>query len=195
MKQNSVAINFVVGKELINKNGIPIMFYWDGEEDIFDALKNNEDLISWMKSQKLFEDNYTTSKIALFYFTEDENGEEKINTYHSPIQDLWNMELINEKELGTNDFIIADMFDHLYIKTFNNSYGLRKRLLDFPESISNVYDMIKARYGERVSKETIIQACRAFIQNQGEHCWNKLSQENLDYVINEIRNNYLSTKE
>lgn len=195
MKQNSVAINFVVGKELINKNGIPIMFYWDGEEDIFDALKNNEDLISWMKSQKLFEDNYTNSKIALFYFTEDENGEEQINTYHSPIQDLWNMKLINEKELGTNDFIIADMFDHLYIKTFNNSYGLRKRLLDFPDSISNVYDMIKARYGERVSKETIIQACRAFIQNQNEHCWSKLSQENLDYVINEIRNNYLSTKE
>ena len=40
MLESLVAINVISGDRIINKNGTPLLFYWDGEQDIYESLKS-----------------------------------------------------------------------------------------------------------------------------------------------------------
>ena len=44
-----VALNIFVKDEIINDGGIPILFYWNFENDLIGELKENEALQSFIK--------------------------------------------------------------------------------------------------------------------------------------------------
>ena len=70
MKDSLVAINIVNDNKLlnINGNGVPLLFYWNGEDEVLDSIFKMD-----IFKAKIYDvinnvNNYTNSKIALFYF-------------------------------------------------------------------------------------------------------------------------------
>ena len=88
MRDSLVAINIINDDKLlnINGNGIPLLFYWDGEDDVLDSIFKMD-----IFKAKIYDvinnvDNYTNSKIALFYFKYN-GDEEQYNELSVLIQD------------------------------------------------------------------------------------------------------------
>ena len=43
MKENLAAINVVCNGKLVNRNSVPLLFYWNGETDLLEDIKSNID--------------------------------------------------------------------------------------------------------------------------------------------------------
>ena len=98
MKENLAAINVVCNGKLINRNSVPLLFYWNGETDLIEDIKNNIDFMQWLEDEEILTNinNYLNSHIALFYFkSHDEDYQDQtIN-----IQELYNISTLSELKL------------------------------------------------------------------------------------------------
>ena len=61
MLESLVAINIISEDKIINKNGTPLLFYWDGEQDIYEALKSGSDFIDYLMHTVINKDKYTNA--------------------------------------------------------------------------------------------------------------------------------------
>ena len=88
---NCVAINIIADNKILNKNGVPILFYWDGKSNVIDEIKGQKVFMDFIKSKTLTVENYAYSAMTYFCFTEDENNnwEEKYNEKVIYMQDLF----------------------------------------------------------------------------------------------------------
>ena len=53
MKENLAAINVVCNGKLINRNSVPLLFYWNGETDLIEDIKNNIDFKQWLEDEEI----------------------------------------------------------------------------------------------------------------------------------------------
>ena len=90
LASNCVAINILKKTDddsvVMNKRGMPILFYWDGETDVLEDMQSKEEFVSLLKNM-INITNYTSISIAYLYFMEDVDNEFK-EVYNDKVIDL-----------------------------------------------------------------------------------------------------------
>ena len=178
---NCVAINIIADNKILNKNGVPILFYWDGKSNVIDEIKGQKVFMDFIKSKTLTVENYAYSAMTYFCFTEDENNnwEEKYNEKVIYMQDLFPLSEQSDDELAMS-YVLNINID-LYNKVFASEY--KKVSSSNKANVKGIYDNIKSKYGTRVTPVTYVEYIRSeLVKNYG-----KLSKENLNYIIDKLK--------
>ena len=178
---NCVAINVIADNKILNKNGVPILFYWDGKSNVIDEIKGQKVFMDFIKSKTLTVENYAYSAMTYFCFTEDENNnwEEKYNEKVIYMQDLFPLSEQSDDELAMS-YVLNINID-LYNKVFASEY--KKVSSSNKTNVKGIYDNIKSKYGTRVTPVTYVEYIRSeLVKNYG-----KLSKENLNYIIDKLK--------
>ena len=184
MKDSLVAINILIDENtILNKNGVPLLFYWDGNSDtLINDIYNNDSFKSLIYNSVLNDKNYANTKLALFYFTYD-NGEENYQEEISNIQHVLKLSLLDDDTRMFYKNYLWKHFEFLYNSAIHEDYGKEISLFDIDDCILDVYDKIQEKYPKRVIKSTVINYIRSELQLK-----DKLSLENTDWIIYQLEN-------
>jgi hypothetical protein len=171
-----VALNIFVKDEIINDGGIPILFYWNFENDLIGELKENEALQSFIKKNVKAKDFGDTSISGIYFnnnFTEDSDDDE-YKTFASSLQSMYNIETFNY-DLD----ILHEIFTALYLTSFKQIYGGN---LTKEDGILDIIRKLKEKYPSRISYTVL----RNYIQTQLRDTFDNLTEENKSQVINKF---------
>ena len=158
MKENLAAINVVCNDKLVNRNGIPLLFYWNGETDIIEDIGTNIDFMQWLEDEEVLNNinNYLNSHIAFFYF---KSNDEDYQDHTIDIQDLYNLDALSELKLE----LLVECTYYLYNKSFPERNGMHLSGT-LEQQCKDAIKMILDKYGERLSIESCRNAIRAYVQ-------------------------------
>ena len=158
MKENLAAINVVCNDKLVNRNGIPLLFYWNGETDIIEDIGTNIDFMQWLEHEDILTNinNYLNSHIAFFYF---KSNDEDYQDHTIDIQDLYNLDALSELKLE----LLVECTYYLYNKSFPERNGMHLSGT-LEQQCKDAIKMILDKYGERLSIESCRNAIRAYVQ-------------------------------
>lgn len=183
LASNCVAINILKktddGSVVMNKRGMPILFYWDGETDVLEDMQSKEEFVSLLKNMTNIT-NYTSISIAYLYFMEDVDNEFK-EVYNDKVIDLQDWMPFSKLEHEFAYSYIKNIMFDLYKKVFGNEY--EKSNKDSLETVYvYMYTAIKEKYAQRITKITFIEYIRTEIvkMNTG------LSKTNIDWLFNRL---------
>lgn len=174
-----VAINVTYNDTLLNDGPYPIIFYWDGESDIINDIKSNDNFVRMIYKKCLNVRMYSDSFINLSYI-----NHEALNVYSEKrisIEELFSFdELDNDFMYG---YITEILFD-LYNKVFKEEYK-RNDLddLNLKFEISDIIKKIKEHIKRPISNETIINYVRSQLDERY-----KLEYKNKDWLIEQVHN-------
>ena len=183
MKASFVSINITSNNVLLNKNGIPILFYWNGLEPIEKLLKESELFRNYLNENVMNDIFYPDASINyLYYNTAGETEEEKYGEGHIDIEEMFPMcecpNMINTYLKG--------YFGYLYTKVFKEKYSFDDV---FERDIINIYDKLLAKYPNRVSKNIIVNYISSELQQR-----TKLNAASVKTILDTL-NNILINKE
>lgn len=167
-----VALNIFVKDEIINDGGIPILFYWNFENDLIEELKENEALQSFIRKNIKAKDFGDTSISGIYFnnnFTKESNDDE-YKTFASSLQNMYNIETF-DYDLD----ILHEIFTALYLKSFKQTYNDN---LTKDDSILDIIRKLKEKYPSRISYTVL----RNYILSQLRDLYN-LSEENKTTII------------
>lgn len=183
LASNCVAINILKktddGSVVMNKRGMPILFYWDGETDVLEDMQSKDEFVSLLKNMTNIT-NYTSISIAYLYFMEDADNEFE-EVYNDKVIDLQDWMPFSKLEHEFAYSYIKNIMFDLYKKVFGNEY--EKSNKDSLETVYvYMYTAIKEKYAQRITKITFIEYIRTEIvkMNTG------LSKTNIDWLFNRL---------
>lgn len=186
MKESLVAINILFNDRLLNKNGTPLLFYWDGEQNIYDALKSGSDFIDYLMHTVINKEKYTDTYFSFFKYYLDNDGNEQYQEDKINIQDFLKLkDLSPEQSLFYKKYLL-DHFIYLYKSAYHEEYVKDNEsisLMGIDDAILDIYDKIQEKYPKRVIKSTVINYIRSEIENT-----DKLSMENSNWIIFQLEN-------
>lgn len=177
MRESLVAINVICNGKIINREGIPLLFYWNGETDVLEDIKSNIDFKQWLEDEEILTnmDSYLNSHIAFFYF---KSHDEDYQDMTCDVQDLYNLDTLIDFK---NDLIFECVY-YLYNKSFPERNGMHLAG-DSLEQCKTAIEMILEKYKDKVLPETCKNAIRAYVQERYKDF--KRLDEFMDYV-NEV---------
>lgn len=173
MNNTLITIN-IIGYEngypvVLNPKHVPVI-YVSTAEDPWDELRNNEEFFEYIQESDIvnFEDgiqfdytenlkNYLNTDICIATYTTDEFGQDVYGTKECSLQDFYN--LYDERCKYIRDAVIRYCFDYLFDKAYNGEKDA---------SIGNVetwWETLSETFGEKLTKETLINSIRAKIQS------------------------------
>lgn len=182
MQETLVAINILdrYSNNLhnITENKEPILYYWNGEGDLYQNLISDKAFIN-KYIEKINMDDYLNLDICYFYFN-NTNNDEKYISNNVRLNDIVLLEN-NEYDLKPilNE-LINDKIKKLYLLCFKEEYN---KNLEIIEKIKDIYDIINEKYPNRLSIKSYINWIRSdFVKDE------KLNNKNINYIINFITN-------
>ena len=183
MKDSLVSINIINDNKLlnINKNGVPLLFYWNGTDDVLESIFKIDTFKSKIYDVINDVNNYTNSKISLFYFKYDENNKEQYNELSVFIQDYIKLKDFPEDKIDFYKEYIWQHFAYLYKSVYQNDYDKDVNMLSIEDSILDIYDKIKEKHPKRVMKTTVLNYVRSELMKT-----NHLNMDNTDWIINKL---------
>ena len=185
MKSTFCALNiFDCNFSLVNTDGRPIMFIWNGIDDLKTSL-SSEEFYTYLNEKNYFSnvENYAKGVIKSFTYL-NENDEELYNDVDLIIQNIFPL---NEYKSILEKYL-SDLMFILWHKVFKKDF-IETLDMTPTEEILYMYDSIIEKYGDRVSIDTIIQAIRSEIQtNEKYKELNSLNQESLLEYLKTIIN-------
>ena len=160
MKDNLAAINVICNGKLVNRNSVPLLFYWNGETDLLEDIKSNIDFKQWLEDEEVLNNinNYLNSHIAFFYF---KSNDEDYQDQTISIQDLYNISELSELKLE----LLIECIHYLYTKSFPERNGMHLSGT-LEQQCKDAIKMILDKYGERLSIDTCRNAIRAYVQER-----------------------------
>lgn len=174
-----LSINIVNGNSILNKNGLPILFYWNKDDDLKNCLLDDSFkslVISLCKN-----DAYTNAKIKCVLFVDEDlevECNEKYNVIEYDIQDL--LPIIDNEIIAYR--IIMYVLHDLYINIFKHSIK-EEYNDDSLDSIKNIlhvmYSAILTNKKDKILPYTVFQ----YTVSKISHIAN-LNKNNLDSIIN-----------
>ena len=106
-----VGINIFVDGKLINDNNVPILYYWNNEEDIEDELSKSDDLIFFLTKKITTPSEYLNSNLTYIKY---DNFSKEYTSNRLNIQNLFDLKHFNEyNENFWINFIINDFLNLL----------------------------------------------------------------------------------
>lgn len=171
------AINIIdSNNRLRNKDLCPIMYIWDGQENLFESMKKTEDFSNYIKELGFFEKckDYNFGKIIGFTYKKEDDKEKSYEHQEILIQELFPCDLENP----LSQYILNECMEDLYYKAF-------KKKLENPNVVT-IYNKLKEKYKERLSDETIYQAIRSKLQTDEKYIG--LNLNNINNLIDILKN-------
>ena len=111
------AINILIGDKLINKNNVPLLFYFSGEGNIIDEILSNDEFIQYLKEHDVFSlsvshndvataSNYFDTHISMFYYN---NGHYEEHTYE--LEECYPLKDVKDelREMVTYSTIVTEL--------------------------------------------------------------------------------------
>ena len=181
MRNTLVAINILNGDYLINERGVPFLFYWDGVNDIDKTLAESSELKKYLYEKVINKDNYTSLRLAMFYFKYTEDNEEQYYEKKIDLQSFIKLIDIEEDKRMFYKEYLWQHFQFLYDSAYHESYNKTVSLFDIDDAILDVYDKIQEKYPKRVIKSTVVNYIRGELQKN-----NNLSMENTNWIIERL---------
>ena len=165
-------------KELLS-NGVPLLFYWNGEDDsIVNSLVEDLEFYSLINDKCLNIDNYSNSKISFFMFKiNGENYED--NTLD--VQDIFMLKNLNKNDSDFYIEYIYNIFINLYLTAVKEKYNKDPLSLNLVDEIINIYEKLQKRFPRRFIKRTVINYLRSELVKTY-----KLNNTNTDWIIEQI---------
>lgn len=177
-----VSINIICKNQevnnIINENGVPIIFYWDGKSDINNDIVNNEKFTDIIKTYLLNPNTYDKSYLSLVYINDTTN--QTFNTVKKiPIQTLYKLN-------DTYDFCLLylkDIFIELYKLVLKEDYKIDDdpENIDIGKIIKEIYLKIKSSNNDKISDNVLTHYILSKLNEN-----TSLSSENKNYLINKI---------
>lgn len=176
-----VAIN-IVSSELENvnvllndNNGFPIIFYWNGIDDIFDKISKDEKFLNIINNYVFNYDTYDKTFLKLSFINTD--NENIYNQKEVSIQELYSLENLNK------DFMymyLQNIVTDLYEKFFKEKYIISDiEDLTSKDIIKDIFYKIENNDKREILQSTIINYIRNKLNEN-----TKLTKENKEYLIN-----------
>lgn len=179
MKDSLVAINIVVNDKIINKNGVPLLFYWDGKTDTLEeAIYNDKYFKTLLYDTILNVDNYANAKLSYFYF---ENEDEHYTEYHSIVQTVLTLDSLDDDSRMFYKNYLWNHFVFLYESAYHEKYDKEVTIFNIDDHILEVYDQIQEKYPKRFIKSTVINYVRSELQQNDQ-----LIMRNTDWIISQL---------
>ena len=183
MKDTLVALNIIINDKIINKNGVPILFYWNGQSSsLIKDIYGDENFKSLLYNSVINYEDYTKAKLAYFYFIY-ENEEEKYVEDFSNIQDEICLSDLDEESRMFYKLYLWNHFTFLYESAYHEKYDKEISLFDIDDYILDIYDKIQKKYPKRVIKSTVINYIRGELQKA-----DNLSINNTNWIIYQLEN-------
>ena len=178
-----VALNFVYNGILKNPKGnVPVLFYWNGDNfltDDADALKetliHSDNIINYVAEICTKRDIWENGVIYYFFF-DYVNGEEKYTENSIKFSEVLSIKEIKEDILWEE--IVEPIFNNLYKQTWGTDYPFNTT----KEDIVKIYNMLKDKYQDKVSKNTIINYVYEQMKTD-----NSFSDEEKSYIIYKLK--------
>lgn len=181
MKENLAALNVICEGRVINKRGIPLLFYWNGQTEILEDIKKSEDFFTWLKEEEIITDiNYFLhSHIGLFYYRENDEDYQEITV---DVQDLYSLDQL----LSLKNNLMLECTYYLYNKAFPNR-DLGIQIFEDPIEQSSAYiKAILKKYQGKITEQTCIMAIRGYMQERYKDF--KSIEELVEYIDKVIFN-------
>lgn len=182
MVDSLVAINIISNEKLINKNGTPLLFYWDGKQDINEALSSDKTFLDYLNHTVINKDNFTNSYFSFFQYY-IENNEEHYKEDKIIIQDFIKFENMNDEKVSFYKEYLLNHFLYLYKSAYHEEYNQDISIIGIDDSILDIYDKIQEKYPKRVIKTTVINYIRSELMKT-----DNLNIENTDWIISKLEN-------
>lgn len=187
MQDTFCAINATILNKLINKNQIPIVYYYNGNDnDIINDIMKSAEFLDFINNNILTQENgYFYGKISIFYYKDNDYTEQSFY--------LRNKLLITdiEQDLSRAIYlpIIFNIFNYLFEKAFNKKYEAIN--IDnnecIIENIKTIYNKICEKY--TISFDTIINYISKNLYAYELTDINyKFNNKDVNYIINDITN-------
>lgn len=176
MENRIIPINIFVGDKIINKNNIPIIYYWNGEGSLIDNLKSDKNFMEYIRTNCITFDNYGKSHIS--YLVLDIDNENRLDIYDNKLQ-LWYK--LKDDDTKLKFEYIKYYFNYLYKCSYKKDFEFSENLLD--KDIILIYEAIKNKNQNKVSKNIILNYIRSELMDK-----NQLLQENIEHIIDIIKN-------
>lgn len=178
-----VAIN-IVSSELENvnvllndNNGFPIIFYWNGIDDIFDKISKDEKFLNIINNYVFNYDTYDKTFLKLSFI--NTSNENIYNQKEVSIQELYSLENLNK------DFMymyLQNIVTDLYEKFFKEKYIISDiEDLTSKDIIKDIFYKIENNDKREILQSTIINYIRNKLNEN-----TKLTKENKEYLINSL---------
>jgi len=183
MRDSLVALNIVSENNiLLNNTNVPILYYWDGENNIKDSIIIDEEFKNYIFSKVINIEYYSNTKIHYFYFKYD-NDNESYNEDTIVIQDLFKLsDLPDNNRIFYKEYLL-NHFKFLYESAYHENYSEDISIIGIDDAILDIYDKIQEKYPKRVIKSTVVNYIRSELQKKDE-----LTMANTDWIISQLEN-------
>lgn len=163
--------------KLYNKNSfVPVLYYWNGENDMLSEIINSDKFIKNYLNNISDEDTLSKIVISYFYFYYDDDQEEKYTEGTVFVKDYIDFKKVENDNLLLD--IIYNKIVALYRICIDKNYLIIDKK-DLEVKIVNLYNTIKEKYKERVTKETIGNWIRSELIKD-----KKYNSKNISLIIN-----------
>ena len=170
-----VAINIFDNNTLINKDNVPILFYWERTNDIISSLKENDEFCIYISNHIKHYDN---SYITLIYFELDDNNSETDEKYleykNLNIQNLFTLDKFSDEFVFN---LIIKYFYELYKLSYKSDYSALENSTKC-DTIVDIYKQLKSKYKQKLNIETVINYVHSKLNEE-----TKLNNENIKFII------------
>lgn len=177
IRDSLVAINITQSDKILNNSSVPLLFYWNGEQDIISSLKQDDAFFSFIKEKCMNIDNYVKCQISYFYFKYN-NDEEEYNQQIDDIQDVF--------QIDCNKNLILEYLITIFKKMhgdFMKSKYETEIMFNTDDIIAEIYDHIQKKFPNRFVKESVLNYVRSELKKKYG-----LNNTNTEKVISYLEN-------
>lgn len=175
MNQKIVSVNIIgTNNKILNKDGIPILFYCDEESNIEDALFTNNVFIEYLNNILFTIENYSDAKISYCFYNEVDGKDE----YDYVIKEVEDWKPFSEISIKLDEEYIKQIVNKLYRRIFESEFIWT---MNFTTDIMTFYNAVITRYPERFSSITFIQYVRKELEQYN------LKKHNTEYIITKLK--------
>ena len=177
-KISVLSINIVNGNSILNKDGLPILLYWNKDDDLKNCLLDDSFkslVISLCKN-----DMYTNAQIKCVSFIDEDteiDGNEKYNVIEYNVQDLFS--IIDNEIIAYRIvlYILHDLYINIFKHSINEDYQ-DNSLDNIKNIIHTMYSAILTDKQDKILPNTVFHYIVSKISQI-----DNLNKNNLDSII------------
>lgn len=183
MNDSIVAINITArtqsGRyELLQKSKTPLLFYWNGEGDLSDAICKTEGFEEYVwKSDILHTDRYTYATVNSVFYN-DVNDQHKEQS--ASLQDVLKLKDISEARNIFWLHYLSDIFKELYAKGAGHEWQ-DPQYRSIGEQVVLMYNELQEKYPKKFVKSSVLNYFRSQLIKKY-----LMSQENSQWCVDQL---------
>jgi len=177
IRDSLVAINITQDDKLLHNEPVPLLFYWNGENDVIDELKKDGAFINFIKEKCMNTNNYSTCKISYFFFKYCDDHEE----YSQNIEYIQNIIPICENQSLITEYLFK-VFITMYKECMNHEYD-ESYTCNNDEIILHLYRLIQENFPNYFIKESVVNYVRSELNKTYS-----MNNTNIEMIIEYLEN-------